>query len=297
MKRLVILLGFILTLTTSIWSQNITQIEGFLDIHSPFDTSSIYIGEQAGQDLFFGSRNTFIGSLAGGNLGVGGSSVFIGSSTASDVNEGSANVILGAFGASGITEMNNSVLLGFRAGGNDAIVSETLEGNILIGYRSGYNYIGNNKLFIENSAADSTGALIYGEFDNDVLRINGDFQVNGTNPDGNTRLWMQGSGGSFNEVIRYDGDNNDVVMGSVSGSGGRLFLRSNGSTRVSLIENGNLGIGTTSPESKLEISNGDIFLSDITTGVIMKSPDGDCWRVQVNNDGSFKSTEITCPGS
>ena len=30
-----------------------------------------------------------------------------------------------------------------------------------------------NRLYIENSNADSTGALIYGEFDNDFVRING----------------------------------------------------------------------------------------------------------------------------
>jgi hypothetical protein len=35
------------------------------------------------------------------------------------------------------------------------------------------NSYGDNKLVIENSAADSSNALIYGEFDNDRLWVNG----------------------------------------------------------------------------------------------------------------------------
>jgi len=37
---------------------------------------------------------------------------------------------------------------------------------------------------------------------------------------------------------------------------------------------GNIGIGTTNPISKLQISDRDIYISDINKGIIMKSPDG-----------------------
>jgi len=36
---------------------------------------------------------------------------------------------------------------------------------------------GSNKLYIENS--DSSSPLLYGEFDNDYLKINGDLEVTG----------------------------------------------------------------------------------------------------------------------
>lgn len=63
-----------------------------------------------------------------------------------------------------------------------------------------------------------------------------------------------------------------------------------------LIEpNGNIGLGTNTPTAKLQIENGDVYLSDVNSGIIMKSPDLNCWRVQVENDGSFKSTAIACP--
>lgn len=60
----------------------------------------------------------------------------------------------------------------------------------------------------------------------------------------------------------------------------------------------NVGIGvsrTTTPASKLEVANGDVFISDINRGVIMKSTNGNCWRVTVDDTGTLVTTQITCP--
>ena len=67
------------------------------------------------------------------------------------------------------------------------------------------------------------------------------------------------------------------------------------SRELVLQNNGNVGIGTKSPDSKLQIKNGDIYLEDIDTGVIMKSPNGTCWRLTVNDDGSLATSSIACP--
>lgn len=48
--------------------------------------------------------------------------------------------------------------------------------NVAIGYQAGYNETGSNKLYIENS--NSSSPLIYGEFDTDLLRINGTLDIN-----------------------------------------------------------------------------------------------------------------------
>ena len=60
-------------------------------------------------------------------------------------------------------------------------------------------------------------------------------------------------------------------------------------------QDGNIGIGTNNPNAKLEISEGDIYISDIEKGIIMKSPDGQCWRGTLDNSGNLIFTQITCP--
>ena len=55
------------------------------------------------------------------------------------------------------------------------------------------------------------------------------------------------------------------------------------------------GIGTTSPSSTVTVTGGDVNITDINSGVILKSPNGQCWRVTVDNTGNLVRTSITCP--
>ncbi len=88
---------------------------------------------------------------------------------------GSNNTIIGYEAGRGTTYHSKSgnVFLGYQAG-YSAITGDT---NVFLGYQAGYSEQGSNKLYIENS--NSASPLIYGEFDNDYLKINGDLETTG----------------------------------------------------------------------------------------------------------------------
>jgi len=55
---------------------------------------------------------------------------------------------------------------------------------------------------------------------------------------------------------------------------------------------GNVGIGTLAPASKLTVENGDVEVTSIASGIILKSPNGTRFRITVNDDGSLQTTAI-----
>ena len=86
----------------------------------------------------------------------------------------SAEIAYNAVMSSGLvgtgSPMRNTVI-GQRNGTGQAVLGDD---NVFLGYNAGFNEIGSNKLYIANS--DTTTPLIYGEFDNEVLRVNGTIQ-------------------------------------------------------------------------------------------------------------------------
>lgn len=58
---------------------------------------------------------------------------------------------------------------------------------------------------------------------------------------------------------------------------------------------GSVGIGTAAPLAKLTVADGDIYITDISTGIIGKSPDGTCYRATFANGGTWDIQAITCP--
>ena len=45
----------------------------------------------------------------------------------------------------------------------------------------------------------------------------------------------------------------------------------------------------------IKITEEDIYIEQIGKGIIIKSPNGSCWRVTVDDTGNLISTEIVCP--
>ena len=80
----------------------------------------------------------------------------------------------------------------------------------------------------------------------------------------------------------------------VSAGYGRLYFDTEGNY-IFNSDNANLGIGTNLPRAKLQIADGDIYIEDIDRGIIMKSPDGQCWRGTLDNNGVLNFSSTACP--
>ena len=141
-------------------------------------TSNVYIGESSGQSNIEGSGNTFIGKSAGGNQTAGGNNVYIGGQAAIYKTSGERNIHIG-WHSGAYSQGDDNVLIGYFAG-----MGSIGSGNVFIGKQAGQNASGwANRLIIETSTNQTT-PLIYGEFDNKVLKFSAKVGINTTNTEG-----------------------------------------------------------------------------------------------------------------
>ena len=125
--------------------------------------------------------------------------------------------------------------------------------------------------------------------------------------DSETRIGIVGDTGCMSESLA--GIKAGVYATTKTGTSTALIANSNttksssdiarfqnqGSTKVIITNSGNVGISTTGPNSKLQVKDGDVYVETIGSGIILRSQDGSCFRVTVNNDGTFASAGVTCP--
>ncbi len=137
--------------------------------NNAFGFKSLY-NTTSGNNMAFGSFGLFSNTTGSGNIAVGDSAGYY-------IQEGAQNV-----------------LLGFAAG--KGTVLQNISGNVFIGYKAGCNETGSNKLYISNS--ETSSPLIYGEFDNILLHINGTLNIN-------SAYSFPNSGGSVGQILVTDG--------------------------------------------------------------------------------------------
>ncbi len=145
---------------------------------------NVFLGRGTGYANTSGLDNVFIGSRAGNFSITGGDNTYIGDDSGRRNSSGHSNTFIGAEACeNNLTGIYNTVV-GATAGYN-----ATGSYNVFIGKGAGYNETSNNKLYIENST--SITALIYGDFaDNEVI-ING----NSSNNSSNYTFFVNGAAG------------------------------------------------------------------------------------------------------
>ena len=168
-----------------------------------------------GANRFGGSGTVGIGHSAASNAG-GDNNVAIGhGTTLGPYNTGSStktlNVVIGKSSGAALSSGGNNVFLGSYAG--SSITSGSY--NVFIGDNAGNLATpSSNKLYIENS--NSTTPLIYGEFDNDILRVNGTLQVG--DPAG-TGYALPAATGTTGQILSVNASG-DLAFAAAGGSGG-----------------------------------------------------------------------------
>jgi len=92
-------------------------------------------------------------------------------------------------------------------------------------------------------------------------------------------------------------EGNGVSLVSKSERGSLRFYTATSSDtileRARIDPSGRMGIGTKLPRAKLHVQEGDILIEDFTRGVVLQSPDGQYWRITVDNNGNLGSTKVT----
>lgn len=103
-----------------------------------------------------------------------------------------------------------------------------------------------------------------------------------------------GSGGVNAMEFGWD-DSNSRAFVNAPGTTPMAFTHDGSNIRLFINPSGNVGVGTSSPASKLTVSGGDAYVNTVGSGLVLRSPDGSCFRLTVSNGGTLGASSITCP--
>lgn len=148
-----------------------------------------FFGSAAGMKNTTGISNSFLGASAGLNNTTGSSNIFIGSAAGLLNTSGKENLFLGTNAGTDNTVGHSNIYIGHVSGRLNDVGSE----NSFLGSRSGFNIEGSRNICLGYSSGppsfqevsdrlfidveETNLPLIYGEFDNDFVKINGTFEV------------------------------------------------------------------------------------------------------------------------
>ncbi len=281
------------------------------------NNENVFIGHQCGQYNESASCNVAIGRQALRNHTSGNFSIALGNYSLHDHQTGANNVAIGGYAMNKNIDGADNIILGKAALlnattgdynvaiGSSALFNGTdVSGNVVIGWKAGYDsdgsdnvFIGknaggtednSNRLYIENT--DSTSPLIYGEFDNDLIRINGELQATGNvgigtdspshlldikNTSGSAVISLTPSSGYKSRLYFKDDSENIIWNVGLETDGSFNFYDSQNSSNPFIIEPGaatntlrldsssNVGLGGAPSGYKLDVFGDINFTGDL----------------------------------
>lgn len=233
-----------------------------------FGNQSIALGKNA---LATGMQSFALGLLS---EAAGSASLAIGAYTRT-----SENALLSiALGSKVTSVAERSMTIGY--GLYDTPIENTISNSLMIGFNSD-----RPTFFVGSSTGiGTTGKVGIGDVSDPEakLHIRADVLEDAA-------IMLQPTSSNYLAKI-YLGDDNHSI--SANANSNLTFFTGNGNHFAFL--NGNAGFGTSEPAAKVQIKNGDIFIEDINRGIVMKSPDGNCWRGTMNNQGMMEFAQIDC---
>lgn len=221
------------------------------------------------QSLHFnstGSSNTAIGTWALRDNYSGIQNTAIGLHSQLENITGNANVTLGSHTLRSNQSGGGNTVIGYNAGRE-----ATGSNNLFLGTNAGYNETNSNRLYIENTI--TSAPLIYGEFDTNFIRINGDFEVEKTTNASATvvtpfgfqsslKLFERGGSGDFGFEFQYDGSPDKLYLWS------RTFAGNEG-IRMTWLKDGRVGMNDTAPDARLDIEAINQATPNNTDGILI----------------------------
>jgi hypothetical protein len=253
---------------------------------------------------FSGNRNTFVGNNAGAANSQGAWNTFVGAVAGEGNTTGMHNTVVGAeAGQSNAAGDSNSFF------GSSAGRLTTGFRNAFFGAAAGEYTVGSDNTFVgSGSGTNSTNA-----FNNAFLGS----LAGGDNTTGSRNVFLGRMAGLFNTIggdntfVGYRagdsvtsttgntavGANADVATGISNATAIGANAVANQSNSLVLGNNVDVGIGSSTPQARLDVRGGHILVGSAGQGVILKSPDGGTCRLLTiaNGTGDLTLTAVPCP--
>jgi len=244
----------------------------FSDFDGGTGTHNSFFGYRSGYSNIQGTANSFFGHEAGLNQLQGSGNSFFGSSAGSTNTLGIQNSFFGYFaGLSNSTEHNNT-FIGALSNGVSGITNATA-----LGYRA---------------QVTRSNSLVLGG-------------INGVNGASDTNVGIGTTAPTYK--LHVIDSLNVGIRVETSLAGGRVAsFAANGDFQIdatnipggrfAVMEGGNVGVNTPTPNAKLQVVGGDVAITTQLKGLILRAIDGgNCFRLTVNNGGALGTTLIACP--